>query len=258
MAVIRRAGAALLGALACAAGLATSACQPGRLDAIDLAQNDLSTDLVAHYTFDEGSGATVFDHSGNKRDGTIVDAGTWIGDGKFGGALHLDGTGYVNVPDFPDAPADFTVAGWIRTADLTSDAGVESFASTEYVFDAGWQMNLYKQTDGGRLQAAFWDRDAGTYTYLDCLCIKDQVWTHFAFVVDGTAHTLTIYADGHEYAVTAAPTPIAPGTTWLSIGAWSRPGRLLVGDVDDFVVYRRALVAAEIATLTERPPPEGM
>jgi hypothetical protein len=249
---VARASALLFGAAA-----ASSACTPGRLDAIDLAQDGLSTGLVAHYTFDEGDGATVFDHSGNNRNGTIVDAGAWIANGKFGGALHLDGNGYVNVPTFPDPPPSFSIAGWIRTADPTSDAGLQTFASTEYVFDAGWEVNVYKQTDGGRLQAAFWNRDAGTYTYLDCLCLPSDVWTHFAFVVDGSAHTLTVYANGNVYGVTAAPDPIVPGTPSLSIGAWSQSGRLLVGDVDDVVVYGRALAPAEVAMLNRRPPPEG-
>jgi hypothetical protein len=235
--------------------LGPAACTPGRLDAVDLGRGDLSTDLVAHYTFDEGSGATVYDHSGNKHDGTLVDAGSWITDGKFAGALRLDGRGYVTVPSFPNAPASFTVAGWIRTADPESDAGLQSIASTEYVFDAGWEMNVYKQTDGGRLQAAFFDRDAGTYTYLDCWCLPSQTWVHFAFVVDAANHLMTIYANGRSVGTTAAPEAIVPGTPALSIGAWSQPGRLLVGDLDDLVIYARALSSDEIVALILAPPP---
>ena len=251
--VARFAGAlAVVAELACVAG-----CSPGRLDAVDLAPGGLSSGILAHYTFDEGTGTTVFDHSGNKRDGTLLDGGAWIQDGKFAGALHLDGSGYVMVPNFPDAPSSFTMAGWIRTADPVSDGGLQTFASTEYVFDAGWEVNLYKQPDGGRLQAAFWDRDAATYTYRDCQCLVADAWVHFAFVVDGDAHTLTVYANGASVGTTPAPTPIAPGTPALLIGAWSMPGRLLVGDVDDVVMYARALAPAEIAALTRSPLPDG-
>jgi hypothetical protein len=241
-------------AVAC---LACSGCTPGRLDAIDVAPSAMNLELMAHYTFDEGNGTTVFDHSGNRRDGTIADAGTWITDGRFAGALHLDGNGYVNVPAFPDAPPSFSVAAWFRTADPTSDAGLQSIASTEYLFDAGWEVNVYKQTDGGRLQAAFFDRDASTYTYLDCWCLPSKVWTHFAFVVDGNAHTLTLYTNGRVTSTRSAPDPILPGTPSLVIGAWAQTGRLLVGDVDDIVVYGRALAAAEVAALTQQSPPDG-
>ena len=245
----------LIGALACLA--AAAACSPGRLDAIDLAPGGLSDAIIAHYTFDEGSGVTVFDHSGNKRDGTLVDGGAWIADGKFSGALHLDGTGYVSIPNFPDAPPSFTMAGWIRTADPVSDAGLETFASTEFVFDAGWEVNLYKQLDGGRLQAAFWDRDASAYTFVDCQCLPGDVWIHFAFVVDAAAHTLTVYANGRAMGTKPAPSPIAPGTSSLLIGAWSQPGRMLVGDVDDVVLYKRPLAPSEILALTQGPVPDA-
>ena len=48
-----------------------------------------SAELVAYWGFDEGSGDTVFDSSGNGNDGTIV-AGEW-GQGKFGPALNFNG-----------------------------------------------------------------------------------------------------------------------------------------------------------------------
>ena len=45
-----------------------------------------SADLVAHWTFDEGSGAVVTDSSGNGNDGTIVNNPAWISHAG-GGAL---------------------------------------------------------------------------------------------------------------------------------------------------------------------------
>ena len=46
--------------------------------------------LVAAYSFDEGSGTTVFDASGNGNNGTIGGA-TWTTSGKYGNALVFDG-----------------------------------------------------------------------------------------------------------------------------------------------------------------------
>ena len=46
--------------------------------------------LVAHYTFDEGSGITAGDSAGSNT-GTLVNGPTWV-TGKIGGGLTFDGT----------------------------------------------------------------------------------------------------------------------------------------------------------------------
>ena len=48
------------------------------------------TGLVAAYGFDEGSGTTVADASGNGHTGTIT-AATWAATGKYGKALQFNG-----------------------------------------------------------------------------------------------------------------------------------------------------------------------
>ena len=47
--------------------------------------------LVAAYSFNEGSGSTVTDLSGNNLTGTIVGA-TWTTQGKYGNALSFNGS----------------------------------------------------------------------------------------------------------------------------------------------------------------------
>src|SRR6266446_6399155 len=55
--------------------------------------------LVAAYAFNEGSGTTVADISGNDNNGTISEA-TWTTAGRFGNALVFNGTSArVTVPD---------------------------------------------------------------------------------------------------------------------------------------------------------------
>src|ERR1700749_3398827 len=49
------------------------------------------TGLVAAYAFDEGSGTTVTDASGNGNNGTVSNT-TWSTSGKYGGALSFNGT----------------------------------------------------------------------------------------------------------------------------------------------------------------------
>lgn len=233
------------------------ACTPGRLDAIGVSPSTMTAGLIAHYTFDEDGGTVVFDHSGNQRDGVLV-GGTWLTTGgRFGGALRFDGGSYVTVGDFPDAPASFTASVWVRINGFAPDAGLETVTSTEYVFDAGWELNVAGPSDSGAyFQAAFFDRIASAYTYSNCTCLPVGVWTHFAFVIDGGAHTMSTYVNGTLASVVPAPEPIAPGAPALSIGRWSMSGRMLVGDVDDLNVYGRALAPEEIEWLDQQPPPD--
>ena len=73
-------------------------------------------DLVAHWRFDETSGATAFDASGNGHDGTIMGDPQWV-PGKLGGALEFDGAGdYVDCGASPDyeIAVNITIACWIN------------------------------------------------------------------------------------------------------------------------------------------------
>lgn len=239
--------------LALALAVLGGACTPGRLNAIGIAG------LIAHYTFDEGGGTVVVDHSGNHYDGQLGGGATWIADGRFGGALHFDGQSYVSVVGFPDAPSSFSVSAWVRVAGLASDAGLQTVASTEYVFDGGWQLNIGgpdggpSDNAGSYFQAAFWDRVESQYTYSNCTCVPPAVWTQLAFVVDGNAHSMSIYVNGQLQSVVQAPDPIAPGDSTLSMGRWSMPGRMLAGDLDDLTVFGRALTAEEVMSLFQAP-----
>jgi hypothetical protein len=71
---------------------------------------------VAMWHFDEGSGSTASDASGNGNHGTINNA-TWTSDGKFGSALEFDGENdYVRVLDDPslDLIDNVTVIAWVK------------------------------------------------------------------------------------------------------------------------------------------------
>ena len=60
-----------------------------------------NAELVGWWKFDEGSGTTAYDFSGNGNDGTLENAGAmgWEG-GMNGMALRFEGGGYVSVgPD---------------------------------------------------------------------------------------------------------------------------------------------------------------
>ncbi len=87
-------------------------------------------DLAAYWKFDDGSGTTAFDSSGNGNDGVFVGDPKWV-TGKLGGALEFDGDDYLNCGNgtslqIRDA---ITIAFWFK---------VEAFQNT-------WEAFMAKQ-----------------------------------------------------------------------------------------------------------------
>ena len=244
-------------ATAALASVAASGCQEGTLNPIGLAPPALESGLIAHYTFDEGSGMAVGDSSGQNRAGVNM-GGTWITDGRFLGAMRFDGFSTVMVTNFPfvNEMTGFSVSYWIRTPSF--DAGPEAgilgtILSTEIYHVGGWELNLDETSSTG-VHTSYWDTDAGAYTGTACACVIPGVWTHVASVFDPVAGTLSLYVNGTLTSSVAAQQPIAPGTTQLLMGHWFGPFRFLVGDLDDVAIYNRPLSAAEVAALKQQSP----
>ncbi|MFQ6036693.1 MAG: hypothetical protein ACE5NM_12720, partial [Sedimentisphaerales bacterium] len=77
---------------------------------------DITTGLVGHWMFDEGSGTTAADLSGNGNHGNLQGDPRWVV-GHIRGALHFDGVDdWVEVPHHESLTVDneVTVAAWIN------------------------------------------------------------------------------------------------------------------------------------------------
>ncbi len=95
---------------------------------------------MAAYSFDEGSGTTINDASGNGNNGTISNA-TWSALGKFGDALQLNGTNaFVSIPDSPSLhlSTGMTLEAWVEPSTI----------------DANWREVIYKANDAFYLEAS--------------------------------------------------------------------------------------------------------
>jgi hypothetical protein len=236
-------------------GLFAAACAPVPLDAIELAPTTLDNGLVAHWTFDEGTGQVAVDHSGNKRDAQIT-GGSWVTDGVFGGALHVEGGDFASADNFPNATATWSVAAWVRLTDATaSTASYKTVISTES--DGGWEMNIDRSGEVPGAHFGFYKgADLGGYYGSDCSCMTFNQWTHIAATVDPDTLLLTLYVNGTLADTRAITTTISPGSAIVYIGRWTGDGLLLAGDVDDIVIYNRVLVPEEVAALVLVSPPD--
>ena len=220
--------------------LFAGACTSTPLEVLEIDPATLNDGLVAHWTFDEGSGDVVVDHSGNKRDGQIT-GGTWLKKGRFGGALHLDEGAFVSVDDFPNATQSWSVSAWVRLTDATASTEVlKTVISTEIEISGGWEMNIDRTMTQPGAHFGYWEGSVvADYYRLTCFCMGFGEWTHLAASVDADSGTLSLYVGGVLRASTPITVPILPGLSTLYIGKWAADGRLLVGDLDDILIYRQ-------------------
>ena len=197
--------------------------------------------LVAAYGFDEGSGATVSDASGNGNDGTITDA-TWAASGKFGQSLQFNGnSSLVTVPDAASLhlSSGMTLEAWVNPSTIS----------------AKWRDVIYKGNDNFYLEATSTNAsrpDAGMIaggTYADAVGktkLTAKTWSYLTETYDGS--TLRLFVNGTQVASTAHTGTIATSGNPLQIGGDSIYGQYFAGLIDEVRVYNVALTAAQIQT----------
>jgi len=198
--------------------------------------------LVAAYAFNEGSGTTVTDSSGNNNNGTIT-AATWTAAGKFGNALTFNGTSArVTIPSAPSLQltTGMTLEAWVFPSSTPS----------------GWRSIVTKTIDGYYLMASSENPGpgptiGGTWTsggdYQPApTALTANVWTHVAATFDGA--TMRVFVNGVQVASKAKALAYAPTAGTLQIGGDSYPGEFFAGRIDEVRIYNRALSAAEIQT----------
>jgi PKD repeat protein len=209
---------------------------------------------VAAYGFEEGTGTSAADLSGNGNSATINGA-SWVS-GKYGKGLSFDGTtGVVLVND--SATLDLTGA-------MTLEAWVYPMA-----INGGWQSVIFKPMDPAFTSLSYVLHGASRTTSVPSFAtsgssanlfgpavLTANSWSHLAATYDGT--TMQLYVNGTQVASQPQTGGVTTSTEPLRIGmGWS-------GIIDEVRIYNRALPLSEIqddmgTSLVERPsPPTGL
>jgi hypothetical protein len=209
--------------------------------------------LHARLRFDEGSGSSAVDSSGNGHSATLSPGGATWAAGRRGHAVALDGsTGYVSLqPDIMAGIGDFSI-----TARVYWNAA----RNGERVFDlgsgTGHYMMLTPCTRTGVLRFAMTvNGPSGEKTIDAASPLPVGQWVHVAVTLSGRLATL--YVDG--VAVGSNPDMfLAPfrlqdtSRSWIGRSQFANDP-LFNGLVDDFCIYRGALEADEVDALANGP-----
>ncbi|MAF09642.1 hypothetical protein CMK11_04255 [Candidatus Poribacteria bacterium] len=202
-------------------------------------------EIIGAWLFDEGSGATTEDATGQQADGDLIGGADWD-TGRFGGGILFDGsTGHVEIPD-PDQvliTPQMTAMAWVR---FESVAGNHSILEQ---YDWAGDLGAYAfRSNGAALQCyVIWGVDAPV---AQGGALEVDVWTHCAFSYD--ADMLRIYQDGEQVGELAiANGDLNPSLKSLSVGVRgdTKDVHWMAGAMDEVALFDTALSEDEISAI---------
>ena len=236
-------GAALIGIAACQDITSPTSANSTNVLNVPSAEYALAgtPGLVAAYSFDETSGTTVTDLSGNANTGTFGSGVTRTTAGRFGGALKFGGSGMVRIPSSTSLrlTTAMTLEAWVKPSTVSN-------AWRDLVYKGNDNYYLMASTDrsahpgmGGKLGGSTVPTEAFAPTAL-----TTGAWYHLAATYDGSM--LRLYVNGTQVASTAKSGAITTSTNPLTIGGDPIYGQNFQGLIDEVRVYNRALSTSEV------------
>jgi glucose/arabinose dehydrogenase len=207
--------------------------------------------LVAGYAFDETTGTTTADASGQGLVGTLTNGPTWT-IGQHGNAINLDGVNdYVNLgnPSALQLTGSITVSGWVNASAFpVDDAAVVS----KRISELGFQLDVTKDTGPRTIGFKLTNSSGGQMFRYGATTLQLNTWYHIAGVYDAATQSLHVYLNGQlddgvlQGTVTATQ---QNSTANVTIGRRAgNTGYEFAGRVDDVRIYDRALAVTEIQT----------
>jgi hypothetical protein len=220
----------------------------------------VTSQIFAHWPFDEGAGTTAADVSGNGHTGTLTNGATWA-TGVLSNAVSLDGVNdYVDVGAIDIAGNAMTLAGWFNSNHLAittyHDGRIISKATGTAEADHYWMLSTIRSGSKSRLRFRLKTGGVTDTLIASSGNLTENQWFHAAAVYDGV--TMKLYLDGTLVGTRSKAGSIAVGgnvSVWIGGNPTDPSVRPWQGAIDDVRIYDRALSAGEIMGLTGNAPP---
>lgn len=246
----------IIGALIC---LAAGPFPAAVITQKSLAASGLANGLDGYWTFDETSGGSVDDFSGNGYNGTVVNypggQGAWTS-GQIGGALEFGGPStheYVSVPNFAMPSTSMTLTAWVwanstpRWATIAANWNGATGAFNYATFGGTPSMSLYV-ADGGNPPGEV-NVDYG----VSSATVSLNQWHFMAFEADSVTGIATFMQDGVVTGSFRYGRQLLASSPQLNIGddpSDTSPGQgNWDGKIDDLAIWTRALSSQELASI---------
>jgi len=206
-----------------------------------------TSSLVASYGFNEGSGTTTADGSGNGNTGTLVNA-TWTTAGKAGDAIKFNGTNStVVVNDAPsiDLTTGMTLEAWVYPTSLSNSGGNwDAAIAKEHVNSSNdIAYALYAAAGTNAPPAVHILVSGKDYRAQGTSVLPLNTWTFLAGTYDGK--TLKMYVNGNLVGSTSISGKITTTTNPLKFGGdWDN--EMFTGTIDSVEIYNTALTQSQI------------
>lgn len=228
----------------------------GSVDDVQVYQGAMTTAQVqsvnttARWGFDEGTGSTAADATGNGHTAALGSGASWVTPGRVGAhALALDGTpagtATATGPTV-DTGHSFSVAAWVKPGSVT---GFQTAVST----DGGQVSGYYLQLRGDTGKFAFTrlasdSVAAAVSTVPSTSAPTAGQWYHLVGVDDTAAGRLSLYVNGVLQGSTGYTGDwTASGDTAIGRGRYAgAPADFFTGAVDDVQTFDHALTADEV------------
>ena len=204
--------------------------------------------LAAAYAFNETSGTSTADASGNNINGTLINGPTFT-PGKSGNAITLDGVNdYVDLgnPAALQLTGSITVSAWIYSSSFPVDdaAIVSKRGSTGFQLDT--TVDNGTRTIGFKLT----NSSGATMARYGATTLQPNTWYYVTGVYNAATQTIDVYLNGvlDNGLLKGTVTSSQQNSTQnVTIGRRSgSTGSEFAGRIDDVRIYSRALTKEEI------------
>jgi len=204
---------------------------------------------VGYWNFEDGSGGSVTDKSGNGSTGTWNGTGSHWTNGKYGkaGSFKYSNNDYLNLgsPASLQLTNALSVGAWVNVPDYS--VFNEIVAKSDNTF-TNRSFELRTVTTTGIPQFLVYT-SGGSFTAQDSVALGTNAWHYVSGVYDPVAQTAKIYVDGvlKNTATSVTGTLLNPGNN-LAIGAlgYLTGGSGFNGSIDEAKLYNYARSSKQV------------
>jgi hypothetical protein len=204
--------------------------------------------LAGWWKLDETGGRVAADGSGNGNHGSFVGNPVWTS-GVAVGALQLNSSSYVQVPDSPLLRVEgrgISFGAWYYQNSTATGYLLGKAAYILFVHQGAQHFLVANLTTGG-VTRSLWASVPGGISPLE------NTWVHVFVTYDGAA--IRAYVNGEQVASSPADGDLLSNADPFAIGDYGGYGSWIKfgGKIDDVRIYRRALSTAEVRKLYLTP-----